>query len=143
KHNLPYVAYNQGSIVHLECTGAMSYDFSSKSMLTLLKVLKKQDMIMVRKVAMEHMGAAYMANGIVTLAGSRLYTSMADTDEVIEDALNRFDTVFGMVEERTEAMDKQVAKYKMNKYKGVNDKKYKKAEKKLAKAEAAEAKANK
>ncbi len=141
KHNLPYVAYNQGSIVHLECTGAMSYDFSSKSLLTLLKVLKKQDMIMVRKVAMEHMGAAYMANGIVTLAGSRLYTSMADTDEVIDDALNRFDNVFGMVEERTEAMDKQVAKYKMNKYNGVNEKKYKKAEKKLAKIEASEAKA--
>lgn len=143
KHGLPYVAYNQGSIVHLECTGAMSYDFSSKSMLTLLKVLKKQDMIMVRKVAMEHMGAAYMANGIVTLAGSRLYTSMADTDEVIDDALERFDNVFAMVEERTEPMDKQVAKYKMNKYKGVNDKKYAKAEKMLAKAEAAEAKAKK
>ena len=48
-----------------------------------------------------------------------------------------------MVEERTEPMDKQVAKYKMNKYKGVNDKKYAKAEKMLAKAEAAEAKAKK
>ena len=29
KYGLPYVVYNQGSIVHLECTGAMSYDFSS------------------------------------------------------------------------------------------------------------------
>ena len=66
---------------------------------------------------------------------------MADADEVIDDALNRFDNVFGMVEERTEAMDKQVAKYKMNKYNGVNEKKYKKAEKKLAKIEASEAKA--
>ncbi len=27
KYGLPYVAYNQGSIVHLECTGAMSFDF--------------------------------------------------------------------------------------------------------------------
>ena len=68
---------------------------------------------------------------------------MADTDEVIDDALNRFDDVFAMVKERTEPMDKQVAKYKMNKYKGVNDKKYAKAEKMLAKAEAAEKKANK
>jgi hypothetical protein len=42
---------------------------------------------------MEEMGAAYMANGIVTLAGSRMYTSMADTDEVIDDALTRFDKV--------------------------------------------------
>jgi glutamate-1-semialdehyde 2,1-aminomutase len=43
---------------------------------------------------MEEMGAAYMAEGIITLAGSRMYTSMADTDEVIEDALDRFENVF-------------------------------------------------
>ena len=47
--------------------------------------------------AMKDMGAAYMANGIVTLAGSRLYTSMADTDEVIDAALERFDKVFSLV----------------------------------------------
>ena len=35
-----------------------------------------------------------MANCIVTLAGSRLYTSLADTDEVIDEALNRFENVF-------------------------------------------------
>ena len=29
RYSLPFVAYNQGSIVHLECTGAMSYDYSS------------------------------------------------------------------------------------------------------------------
>ena len=45
-----------------------------------------------RKHMMEEMGAAYMANGLITLAGSRMYTSMADTDEVIDDALNRFET---------------------------------------------------
>jgi glutamate-1-semialdehyde 2,1-aminomutase len=43
---------------------------------------------------MEEYGAAYMAEGIVTLAGSRLYCSMADTDAVIDDALNRFENVF-------------------------------------------------
>jgi glutamate-1-semialdehyde 2,1-aminomutase len=42
---------------------------------------------------MEEMGAAYMANGLITLAGSRMYTSMADTDEVIDDALVRFENV--------------------------------------------------
>ncbi|MGI6228259.1 MAG: aspartate aminotransferase family protein [Christensenellales bacterium] len=95
KYNLPYVVYNQGSIVHLECTGAMSFDYSSlfmpESVINLLK--NKKDMLN-RKVAMEQMGAAYMANGIVTLAGSRLYTSMADTPEVIEEALGRFENVF-------------------------------------------------
>jgi glutamate-1-semialdehyde 2,1-aminomutase len=46
-----------------------------------------------RKHMMEEMGAAYMANGLVTLAGSRMYTSMADSDDVIDDALARFDSV--------------------------------------------------
>jgi len=43
---------------------------------------------------MERMGAAYMANGVVTLAGSRLYTSLADTPEIIDEALCRFEEVF-------------------------------------------------
>jgi hypothetical protein len=47
---------------------------------------------------MEQMGAAYAAHGIITLAGSRMYTSMADTDDVIDDALSRFDQVFAQVE---------------------------------------------
>jgi len=95
KYKLPYVVYNQGSIVHLECTGAMSFDFSSLFKLkSYLPALKNKKMMTERKVAMEEMGAAYMANGIVTLAGSRLYTSMATTDEVIAESLKRFENVF-------------------------------------------------
>ena len=48
---------------------------------------------------MEEMGAAYMAEGIVTLAGSRMYTSMADTDDVIDTALAGFERVFMNIEE--------------------------------------------
>ena len=107
KYSLPYVVYNQGSIVHLECTGAMSFDFSSMCTLkSLIPVLKHKAMMTDRKVAMEEMGAAYMANGIVTLAGSRLYTSMATTDEVIEDALQRFDKVFSNVVETNRGLMK-------------------------------------
>lgn len=98
KHKLPYVVYNQGSIVHLECTGAMSFDFSSMSFLkSAIGLLKMKGEMTQRKNVMEEMGAAYMANGIVTLAGSRLYTSMADTDEIIDEALARFDKVFATV----------------------------------------------
>ena len=75
KYGLPFVAYNQGSIVHLECTAAMSFDFSSRCMIkSAMGILKHKDMMYERKDSMERMGAAYMANGIVTLAGSRLYT---------------------------------------------------------------------
>jgi lipopolysaccharide biosynthesis regulator YciM len=51
-----------------------------------------------REHMIEEMGAAYMANGLITLAGSRMYTSMADTDEVIDDALARFEIVFQNIE---------------------------------------------
>ncbi len=90
KYGLPFVAYNQGSIVHLETSGVMLLDL--KNPLKLLKELKP------RKHMIEQMGAAYMANGLITLAGSRMYTSMADTDEVIDDALERFEIVLSSVE---------------------------------------------
>lgn len=86
KYNLPYVVYNQGSIVHLETSGVMLLDF--RHPIRLARELKP------RKHMMEEMGAAYMANGLVTLAGSRMYTSMADTDPVIDEALARFEAVF-------------------------------------------------
>ncbi|WP_088320093.1 aminotransferase class III-fold pyridoxal phosphate-dependent enzyme [Kineosporia sp. R_H_3] len=90
RYGLPYVAYNQGSIVHLECSGVMLLDMHNP-----LKLLKENK---ARKRLMEQMGAAYAANGIITLAGSRMYTSMADTDAVIDDALERFDRVLATVE---------------------------------------------
>jgi len=90
KYGLPFVVYNQGSIVHLETSGVMLLDL--KNPVRLLKELKP------RKHMIEEMGAAYMANGLVTLAGSRMYTSLADTDEVIDDALDRFEAVFQNIE---------------------------------------------
>jgi glutamate-1-semialdehyde aminotransferase/ribulose-5-phosphate 4-epimerase/fuculose-1-phosphate aldolase len=90
RYGLPYVAYNQGSIVHLECSGVMLLDMRSP-----IKLLKENK---ARKRLMEQMGAAYAAHGIITLAGSRMYTSMADTDEVIDEALDRFGQVFAQVE---------------------------------------------
>lgn len=85
KYELPFVAYNQGSIVHLETSGVMLLDL--KNPFRLLRELKP------RKHMMEEMGAAYTSQGLITLAGSRMYTSMADTEEVIDDALNKFETV--------------------------------------------------
>ena len=90
KYNLPFVAYNQGSIVHLETSGVMLLDF--RNPLRLARELKP------RKHMMEEMGAAYMSQGLITLAGSRMYTSMADTDEVIDEALRQSSkTVLGSV----------------------------------------------
>ena len=53
KLGLPFVAYNQGSIVHLETAGVMLLDL--RNPLTLARELKP------RKHMMEEMGAAYMS----------------------------------------------------------------------------------
>lgn len=95
KYKLPFVAYNQGSICHLETSATMFVPVNITKPWTLPKSLKQ---IKLRKHMMEEMGAAFMAEGIVTLAGSRMYTSMADTDEVIDDALKAFERVFRNIE---------------------------------------------
>jgi glutamate-1-semialdehyde 2,1-aminomutase len=90
QYGLPFVAYNQGSIVHLETSGVMLLDLKNP-----LKTLKE---IKSRRHMIEEMGAAYMSQGLITLAGSRMYTSMADTDEIIDEALEKFETVLSSVE---------------------------------------------
>jgi glutamate-1-semialdehyde 2,1-aminomutase len=95
KYNLPFVAYNQGSICHLETSATMFVKVNLKRPWTLPRALKE---IKIRKHMMEEMGAAYMAEGIVTVAGSRMYISSADTDEIIDDALARFENVFQNIE---------------------------------------------
>ncbi len=91
KRNLPFVAFNQGSICHLETVGTMHFAINWKKPWQIPHIL---DETSIRKKEMEHYGAAYMAEGLVTLAGSRLYTSAAYTEEMIDDALARFDRVF-------------------------------------------------
>lgn len=90
--DLPYVVYNQGSIVHLQTSGVML--LNANTPLQMIRTLKEAK---PRKHMMEEFGAAYTAHGIVTLAGSRIYTSLADTDEIIDDALNRFEDVMKLV----------------------------------------------
>jgi glutamate-1-semialdehyde aminotransferase len=81
KHSLPFVAFNQGSIIHLETSGVMLLDLHNPL-----------------KLARELKPRRHMASGLITLAGSRMYTSMADTDEIIEEALTKFEGVLVSVE---------------------------------------------
>lgn len=91
KYKLPFVAFNQGSICHLETVGTMHFAINWKKPWQIPSILSATN---ERKKEMEHMGAAYMAEGLVTLAGSRLYTSAAYTPELIDEALARFERVF-------------------------------------------------
>ncbi len=95
KYKLPFVAYNQGSICHLETSGTMFVKVNVSKPWTVPAALKE---IKIRRHMMEEIGAAYMAEGLVTLAGSRMYTSLADTDEIIDEALSKFESVFQKIE---------------------------------------------
>jgi len=53
---------------------------------------------LINKYMLEEMGAAFTAEGIITIAGSRIYTNASDTGQVIDDALERFDRVFSNIE---------------------------------------------
>jgi glutamate-1-semialdehyde 2,1-aminomutase len=88
--DLPFVVYNEGSIVHLETAGTMLLDFRNP-----LKIARE---LKPRKHLMEEMGMAYTSQGLITLAGSRIYMSMADTDEIVDEALTRFETVLSSME---------------------------------------------
>lgn len=89
RRGLPFVAFNHASICHLETSAAMLMDITNPKIFTEVNE---------RKHIMEEVGAAFSAEGIICLAGSRLYTSMADTDAVVDDALERFDRVFANIE---------------------------------------------
>ena len=95
KYNLPFVAFNQGSICHFETVGTMLLDVNWKKPWSIPGTIKEAKS---RKVVMEHMGCAYMAEGLVTLAGSRLYTNARQTDKIIDDALKCFDKVMRNIE---------------------------------------------
>ena len=96
RRQLPFVAFNQGSICHLETAGTMLFAIDWSRPWRIPGLIKQ---LHLRKHAMEQMGAAYAAEGVITLAGSRLYTSAADSDEVIDDALLRFDRVLSGIAE--------------------------------------------
>ena len=90
KYNLPFITYNIGSVCHLHTVGTMQFAIDWGKLWQVPGILNETG---IRQKEMEHMGAAYMAEGLVTLAGCRLYTSAAYTPEMIDDVIGRFDKV--------------------------------------------------
>ena len=89
QYDLPFVTWNTGSIVHFEVSGVMYLDVQDPDIFQ--KIPERQHYI-------EQFGAALTANGVITLAGSRIYTSMADNDETIAQTLNAFEDVFSNIQ---------------------------------------------
>lgn len=89
KYHLPFVTWNTGSIVHFEVSGVMYLSVKDPD------IFKK---IPERQHHIEEFGAALTANGVITLAGSRIYTSMADNDETVAETLAAFEEVFSNID---------------------------------------------
>lgn len=89
KYQLPFVTWNTGSICHFESSGVMYLNAADP------EIFKK---LPQRQHYIEQMGAALTANGVITLAGSRIYTSMADDDTTLSRTLDAFEEVFSNIE---------------------------------------------
>ena len=85
RYDLPFAAWNLGSIVHFEVSGLMYLSARDPDIFKQLPARKRN---------IEEFGAALTANGVITLAGSRIYTSMADNEETIAATLRAFEEVF-------------------------------------------------
>lgn len=88
-YKLPFVVWNTGSIIHFEIAGMMYLSADDPEL---------GQKLTARKNAVAEFGAALTANGVITLAGSRIYTSMADNDETIQATLQAFDDVLSNIE---------------------------------------------
>ena len=89
KYNLPFVAFNFKSVLHIETGAPLALRLSDPDIFT---------QINVRKQVMDEFQAALLTEGIFTLAGSRGYTTLAHTNEIIDQALEAYDRVLQLVE---------------------------------------------
>ena len=87
QYGLPFVVYNQKSVVHFDAVGNLSLCLRPETLPSIMEKLPE------RTQMFKEMGMALTAEGLITIAASRMYTSMADTPEVIDSALERFDRV--------------------------------------------------
>jgi len=89
KYNLPWFSYNFGGTVHFQT----SYPFGVD-----IKDPIQGPQIKERKEFMEHMGAALVDQELISVAGSRFYTCMLHTDEIIDETLQKIDNICQKIE---------------------------------------------
>ncbi|TDD95361.1 aspartate aminotransferase family protein [Actinomadura rubrisoli] len=88
KYQLPYVAYNFGSIVHLHTSGLYQLSVTQPDFASQLAT---------RREAMIHLIEGFTAEGLMLSGSGRMFVGATHTDQVVADALDRFDRVFASV----------------------------------------------
>ena len=89
KHNLPWFSYNYGGTVHFHTSCMFGLDLNDP---------KQSGEIPKRKDFMAEMGAALVDQELISVAGSRFYTCIQHTDELVDKTIEKVDNICQMIE---------------------------------------------
>ena len=89
KHNLPWFSYNYGGTVHFHTSCMFGLDLHDP---------KQSGEIPKRKDFMAEMGAALVDQEVISVSGSRFYTCIQHTDELIDKTIEKIDNICQMIE---------------------------------------------
>ncbi|TFF63679.1 MAG: aminotransferase class III-fold pyridoxal phosphate-dependent enzyme [Promethearchaeota archaeon] len=89
KYNLPWLSYNYNATVHFHTSCVFGIDITDPTQAPQIKE---------RKEFMEHMGAALVEQEIISVAGSRFYTCIQHSDEIIDQTLEKIDNICQKIE---------------------------------------------
>lgn len=89
KYNLPWFSYNFGGTLHFHTSCVFGLDLNDP---------KQSGQIPVRKEFMEQMGAALIDQELISVGGSRFYTCMLHSDEIVQSTIEKVDTICQKVE---------------------------------------------
>jgi len=84
KHGLPWFSYNYNATVHFHSSAVFGIDITDPQQAPEIKE---------RKEFMEHMGAALVDQDIISVAGSRFYTCIQHTDDIIDETIEKIDKI--------------------------------------------------
>ena len=84
KYNLPWFSYNFGGTVHFHTSCVFGIDITDP---------QQAPQVKERKEFMEHMGAALVNQEIISVSGSRFYTCILHTDELVDKTILKIEEI--------------------------------------------------
>ncbi|MFX1379859.1 MAG: aspartate aminotransferase family protein [Promethearchaeota archaeon] len=88
-YKLPWFSYNYGGTVHFHTSCLFGINLNDP---------KQAGQIPIRKDFMDEMGAALVDQEIISVAGSRFYTCILHTDEIINNTIQKIDNICQKIE---------------------------------------------
>jgi len=88
-YNLPWFSYNFGATVHFHTSCVFGVDITDP---------QQAPQVKERKEFMEHMGAALVNQEIISVSGSRFYTCILHTDELVDKTIHKIEEICKKIE---------------------------------------------